>query len=655
MAEERRMSDASLNVSDSGAFATTDRRRLKRKFVRAQPPSRRLRIFAVDPSAAKRLETLAVNEATVEVPWDDKPATKEPLRPGPVGEYLEVVDIDPASRKVYEPVDLNDPCLLAQEGLPPSEGNPQFHQQMVYAVAMKTIGHFEEALGRKALWAARLAENTAGEPRLLEVPRLRIYPHALRTSNAYYSPEKKALLLGYFPAEGGPDDSSAPGNMVFSCLSSDIIAHEMTHALLDGLHRRFQEASNPDVPAFHEGFADIVAVFQHFTLPELVRFEIARRQGDLSAANLMSGLAEQFGEGTGIGRALRDYGKAAVDHKRYETTFEPHDRGQILVLAVYEAFLAIVARRTSDLIRIATAGTGVLGQGQLHPDLVNRLADEACTSARHVLRMCVRALDYCPPVDITFGEYLRALITADFDLVPDDDLGYRTAFIEAFRNRGIPARDVRTLSVESLTWDAPENDAPNWLKDVVAKLEFGFGRKLDRSEIFDQNQQNCKHVWLALNEALTKDPGLCKEFGLLRGVPHYDKIGKVKLGAERGPTNFDVFSVRPARRITPDGAYHPEIVVVVTQRRPILYDLKDPQKGFFWFRGGATLILDPRPGDPRIRYSIVKNSDSVKRQEIQRNMASNAHMSSLQALYFSRATFEPFAIMHAGHRDDGNG
>ena len=35
------------------------------------------------------------------------------------------------------------------------------------------------------------------------VRRLRIYPHAFRGANAYYSPEKKALLLGYFPAAAG--------------------------------------------------------------------------------------------------------------------------------------------------------------------------------------------------------------------------------------------------------------------------------------------------------------------------------------------------------------------------------------------------------------------------------------------------------------------
>jgi Subtilase family len=639
-----------VSPPDAGS-APAGLRKLKRKFVEPEPPKRRLRVFALDPSIAKRLETMAINEAVIEVPWDDNKTTGEALKPGPVGEYLEVIDVDPASGKVYDPVDLNDKLLLAQDGLQPSEGNPKFHQQMVYAVAMKTISHFEEALGRKALWAPRLTEDSKGKTQVFEVRRLRIYPHALRMANAYYSPEKKALLLGYFPAGNSANDSSAPGNMVFSCLSSDIVAHEMTHALLDGLHRRFQEASNLDVPAFHEAFADIVAVFQHFTIPELVRFEIERQHGDLGAANLLSGLAEQFGEGSGIGHVLRDYGKDAADDKRYETTCKPHDRGQILVLAIYDAFLAIVARRTADLIRIATGGSGVLPHGALHPDLVNRLADETCKSARHVLRMCIRALDYCPSVDITFGEYLRALITADFDLVPDDDLGYRTAFIEAFRKRGIPVRDVRTLSTESLTWDAPKDDRPDWLKNILEKVQFGLDRKRDRSQIFKINNENCKNVWRVLNDAFTKDPNLCRQFGLMPNVPHYDKIGNIKPKAEHGSTNFDVFSVRPARRIAPDGEYRPDIVAVITQRRPILYDSTDPGKGFFWFRGGATLILDPHDGDPRIRYSVIKNSDSKNRLAIQFGMATGAHMTPLQALYFGSAKFEPFAMMHAGHRN----
>jgi hypothetical protein len=89
-----------------------------------QPTRRQLRVYAYDPSLGTRLETLGINEAVIDVPWE------RDLQPGPVGEYLEVVDVDPSSRCCYAPVDLNDHRLLAQAGLQPSEANPQFHQQM---------------------------------------------------------------------------------------------------------------------------------------------------------------------------------------------------------------------------------------------------------------------------------------------------------------------------------------------------------------------------------------------------------------------------------------------------------------------------------------------------------------------------------------------
>src|SRR5690606_14473774 len=113
------------------------------------------------------------------------------------------------------------------------------------------------------------------------------------------------------------------------------------------------------------------------------------------------------------------------DPQEYRTTVRPHERGRILVSAVFDALLSIYRRRTADLIRLASDGSGILRPGAIHPDLVGRLADEAARSAQHVLTMLIRALDYCPPTDIAFGEYLRAIITADYDLVADDDLNYR--------------------------------------------------------------------------------------------------------------------------------------------------------------------------------------------------------------------------------------
>jgi hypothetical protein len=428
---------------------------IERRIRKAPDPKRRLRVYALDPGLGKKLASMDVNETTLSVPWEEK------LQPGPVGEYLEVIDVDPASDRVYEPVDLNNPVLLGQDGWAPSEGNPQFHQQMVYAVAMTTIGHFEKAIGRKALWAAHVAEDQ----KLVEVPQLRIYPHALRTDNAYYSPDKKALLLGYFQSNSGAGDATPAGSMVFTCLSSDIVAHETTHALLDGMHRRFEEASNPDVPAFHEAFADIVALFQHFTIPELVRYEIDRVRGDLKLDGLLAGLASQFGEASGRRGPLRNYVHADPKILHYPDVAEAHDRGSILVYAVYDAFRMIVDRRTKDLLRLATGGSGLLKPGAIHPDLVQRLTAETCKTAEHVLRMCIRALDYCPTVDITFGDYLRSVITADLDAVKTDYLGYRTAFMGSFRS-GTSCRLIYALFRTDAGLNTPQNSRPKWLKKL---------------------------------------------------------------------------------------------------------------------------------------------------------------------------------------------
>ncbi len=62
----------------------------------------------------------------------------------------------------YDPIDLNHPFILAQDGLPQSESNPQFHQQMVYAVAMRTISNFERALSRLVLWRPHRIRNAVG-------------------------------------------------------------------------------------------------------------------------------------------------------------------------------------------------------------------------------------------------------------------------------------------------------------------------------------------------------------------------------------------------------------------------------------------------------------------------------------------------------------
>ena len=122
----------------------------------------------------------------------------------------------------------------------------------------------------------------------------------------------------------------------------------------------------------------------------------------------------------------------------YDNTLEPHARGSILVAAVFEAFLTIYKGRVTDLLRIATGGTGKLPDGQLHPDPGESAGRRGGENRVPRAGTCASGLlDFCPPVDIRFGDYLRGIITADCEMVKEDRHRYRLAFIDAFRRRGI--------------------------------------------------------------------------------------------------------------------------------------------------------------------------------------------------------------------------
>ncbi len=656
--------------NDTGDF---NPRREENTGVPPKPVHRRLQGYAFDPSLSTQVDTALINKAIFKIPWED-------LRPGPVGEYIEVIDFDPASESFYAPVDLDHKFILASDGLAPSEGNPQFHQQMAYAVAMTTIKNFERALGRKALWSSYRERVTSADGTTSEYPkeytgRLRIYPHALRQANAYYSPAKKSLLFGYFPAVSSAPGEFLPNGMVFTCLSHDIIAHETTHALLDGMHRRFIESSHRDTLAFHEAFADIVALFQHFSFPEVLKHQIARTRGRLEAQNLLGELAQQFGRAIGHYGALRNFigsydeeNNKWIPHQpkpeEYNITREPHLRGAILVAAIFETFLCIYKLRVGDLLRIATGGSGVLPDGELNSDLVNRLANEAAKTAQHILNMCIRALDYCPPVDITFGDYLRALVTADLDMVPDDDLGYRIALIDAFKKRGVYPRDIRTLSEESLSWrrfTKSESSSLTVLRQITSSLR-GFVHQIDYLDevpqnLFDRfsffyrewgvsspedwkklNERAKTHVLTEVSKAalhevladfkLDASPKEMREFEEATGLYLWDSDERQAslggLGRSKGKYSFEVHSLRGARRVCPSGEILNLVVIGITQHRKIPIDpaktwdslTEDERKTtpYFKFRGGCTLILNLQ--DLSLRYAVIKGiGDNVSRDE----------------------------------------
>jgi quinol monooxygenase YgiN len=590
------------------------------------PIRRRLRIYAFDPSLGTSLKTANYNRINLDVRWEN-------VLPGPVGEYLEVIDVDPASAQTYAPVDLNDLRVLARDGLDPSEGSPQFHQEMVYAVAMTTIAHFERALGRPAFWATTPYQDASGKwHREPFNQRLRIYPHALRARNAYYSPDKRALLFGYFRSPGLGGEPIGP--MVFTCLSYDIIAHETTHALLDGMYRRYIDATNPDVLAFHEAFADIVALFQHFTHPDVVRVAIDETRGDLEADTPLGKLAMQFGEATGRRGALRSAivqrndddiwtrikpNAELLQTKAYQAS--AHLRGSILVVAVFDAFLQIYKRRARPLIRLATGGSGVLAPGDLPAYLVTALADEAAKAAEHVLTICIRALDYLPPVDITFGDYLRAIITADFDVVENDPLGYRIAFSEAFRAWGIYPEGITTVTPDSLRWEEPSVEAADFrlsqqMRDVMNNLlmnwRFTHGRADMHTVTADAKAR--------LHPLFKQHPALAAEAGIDLAQ------------------SFEVHTLRPASAIGPDNDINQFVVVTLTQKRHRNTEQE--------FRTGSTILFNLRDG--QIRYIIHKRerADDRGKTIAEYRARRNALVKERDPYALTVQQGEPFALVH---------
>jgi hypothetical protein len=401
----------------------------------AFPNARTLTVIAQDPSVRIGGRILTT-ELTI-------PA--EELLQGPCGYRVNVIDYDSSTDTLYKPAEyeksadghIKDPFAISkrmkESGQRPNGydqrilDDPRFHAQNVYAIIMRTLAQFEFALGRRVSWGS-------------DGHQIHVAPHAFADANAFYSREDRGIFFGYFAGKSGKP--------VYTCLAHDVVAHETTHAILDGLRRRYLEPSTPDQAAFHEGFADVVALLSLLSLEDVVEalldFDVAGDKKliaarfltrDALANSILLGLADEMGsEVSGVrGQALRRSvtlppGKDYMHMPEYE---EEHARGELLVAAIMNAFLDIWLQRLAKI--------GPISGGKRDRSIV---IEEGARVAGHLLTMSIRAIDYCPPTDIWFSDYLSALLTIDREVVPDQgEYNYRKALLESFKGYGIePSR-----------------------------------------------------------------------------------------------------------------------------------------------------------------------------------------------------------------------
>jgi hypothetical protein len=418
-------------------------------------PACKYRIIALDPTTKDRDGKILT--ALIEIP-------NEQLMPGPRGYRVQVVDYDATNRILYKAAPYRAQDLERNVAHP--ETDRAFHARSTYAIVMSVLARFERALGRRVPW------SFAGH-------QITIAPHAFLDLNAFYSQADRAIFFGYYPDTHG---------MVFTCLSHDVVAHETTHALVDGLRPGYLRPSSPDQAAFHEAFGDIVALLAVLSLREIVSVALDRDKSlskdlvdakdvteDALKNSLLLGLADQVGEamygirGVSLRRSIKIVPSPAL--KTTDEYQEPHRRGELLVAAVLGAFLKVWQGR-------------IALYGKLERHKVSRVGvvDAAVETAEHLLNMCIRALDYCPPTDLVFGDFLSAMLTADFEMHRDDSrYAYRKSLIAGFKSFGFGPATKGNDQPEPGLWGPPDE---NENQGLIYNLTHFESMQHDKDEVF---------------------------------------------------------------------------------------------------------------------------------------------------------------------------
>ncbi len=332
---------------------------------------------------------------------------------GPTSSSVAVVDYNADLDRVLAPVRLlrnGKGFAVGSTGRP--RDNLHFHQVNVWGVIQRTVAMLEDQrlFGRPIPWQS-------GRGRLL------VLPHAGYGSNAFYHRGTGALHFLYFEGK--------KGQPVYTCLSHDIVVHELGHAVLDGLKPFYDEISSPETAGFHEYFGDALAIASSLTFREVLAFAVGKGPRKLGR-DLIGRIAREFGEAMpgGAGHLRAAFEKKTM--RQLEGVYEEHEHSKLLT-NVYFSFLGwLYERRLRDR------------PGRIRG---NEAVAALITAAQQATRTFFRGLDYCPPVDVTYADYARAILAADRVGYPIDETGGRAKIARLFVERGV-VKDAKELAPE---------------------------------------------------------------------------------------------------------------------------------------------------------------------------------------------------------------
>ena len=286
------------------------------------------------------------------------------LGSGPTSSRVVVVDHNGDLDETFEPVGVLASGNGFDVGRRAHVDNFKFHQVNVWALITRALRDLEDEkiLGRRVPWA-------------FEGGRLLVIPHAGYWENAFYDRDSGALHFFYFEGKDG--------RPVYTCLSHDIVTHELGHAVLDGLKPYYNEITSPDVAGFHEYFGDAIAMSSTLSIKEVAKQVALRNKSGLSGPNLISEIATEFGSALYRDQPYLRSGRTPKRMSDVAGNWEEHDYSLVLLGAFYDVLRSIYPRELKRQKR--ETGKKQIDGGMAVAALID--------AARFTSRLMLRAVD----------------------------------------------------------------------------------------------------------------------------------------------------------------------------------------------------------------------------------------------------------------------
>jgi len=368
--------------------------------------------YMQDPAVAKDNPALAFNEK-LWVDWEPG------LADGPTSARFAVVDYNADTDELTPPAQWDEELqkfVIGNEVVEQKTAHlPQFHQVSVWATLQRALAFFQDgsALGRHIPWA-------------FEGNRLIVVPRAGYGENAFYDRSSKSLQFYYFGSD--PD-------IVYTCLSTDIVNHEFGHAVLDGIRPLYNESSFVQTGAFHEFIGDLTAILLTLRNNDLRGHLAKATTGDIAKAESISSIAEEFGRNVSGRPYLRTASnKDKMSDMQGKTS--AHDVSTVLTGAMFDILVELAKHYRRQPEELSADGEASPPQRkQATP------AQAFWYAADRMQRTAVQPLDLLPPVDVTFRDYALAVCRSQQLSDPLDPEGYYGMLIKVFRDREILSKE----------------------------------------------------------------------------------------------------------------------------------------------------------------------------------------------------------------------